>query len=82
MIPAWYLLITFLAQAFLTYLIVTLQATEHRATEKALIARNPQDLHLLESPPLPARKPARAQPRLPDFEAEFNEPTKIRPLGL
>ncbi len=80
MIPAYYLAICFLAQSFLLWLVLQLQASEHRATAHALTARNAQDLRMLESPPVPARKLRPA--RVVSTEGEFAEPTKIRPLGL
>lgn len=81
MIPAYYLLLCFVAQAFLTWLVCRLMADEHQATVRALTARNAQDLKLLESPAPAPRRDTRFRPRLPEVEGDFSD-APIRPMGL
>ncbi len=80
MIPAYYLLLCFVAQAFLTWLVCRLMADEHQSTVRALTARNAQDLKLLETPG-PVRRDTRFQPRVVESEGEFAD-APIRPMGL
>jgi hypothetical protein len=80
MIPAWYLLVTFLAQAVLTVIALKILADDHRLNVKALSARNPQDLKMLTAPD--RRDPGLARrPRVPEQEGQFSE-SKPRVLGL
>lgn len=70
----------------ITWIIATLvalkiQSDDHRATIRALTARNAQDLKLLESPAPAPRRDTRFRPRLPENEGEFRD-APIRPMGL
>ena len=80
MIPAYFLLVAFLAQGFLTWLILDLFRSEHRETVRALIARNAPEMKMLETPP-PARKDPRTRRPLEYTEAELADmPPRV--MGL
>lgn len=81
MIPAYYLLLTFLAQAFVTWLICDIMRAEHKMTVEALVARNPQEMKMLQTPlPVQQPRPRRLVPQV-EFEGEWDD-APIRPMGL
>lgn len=82
MIPAYYLLLTVLAHAFLTWLICDIMRDEHKTTVEALVARNPQEMKMLQTP-FPSPAPPRSRRIIPqtEFEGEWADPP-IRPMGL
>lgn len=81
MIPAYYLLLAFLAQAFLTWLICDIMRDEHKITVEALVARNPQEMKMLQTPlPQPRQLPRRIIPDV-EFEGDWDE-APVRPMGL
>lgn len=74
MIPAYYLLVTFLAQAFLTWLVADLLRSEHRTTVEALMSRNAVEFKAVSAPHKPKL--------VPSPPADEDDRPTIRPFGL